>query len=263
VLVNAVNATLENAKIALNGIGVYVAANVFVGAMGDGPMESKVVADIGVSLRLIGHEITFERDVPGHDAAQSVGADIGDMERAHATIALDKRQDRLFHRGRQEGFAASLSANIGLIHFHGLTSAAHGFGKHAAMLFHGLPNAMGEEPRGFQADAKHPLKLAGADTLLAGAHEVDGLKPKMKLEVAILENGPDADSEWLAAGVALAETRTGGLARQPTDLLASSLTMRANRTIGPKLGFYIFEGDFLVMEARSGKNGISHGLPRC
>jgi hypothetical protein len=37
--------------------------------------------------------MTFARDIPGHDAAQGIGANGGHMERAHLTVALDKRHD--------------------------------------------------------------------------------------------------------------------------------------------------------------------------
>jgi hypothetical protein len=41
--------------------------------------------------------------------------------------------------------------------------------------------------------------------------------------MAVLENGADADGERSAAGVALAETRAGGLAGQATDLAGVSV----------------------------------------
>ena len=182
------------------------------------------------------------------------------MERAHAAVTLDKRHHGMFFGRRQECLTASLAADIGLIDFDGLARPALGFGEHAAMIFHGFTDTMREEPRGFQAAAKHPLKLAGADALLAGAHQMNGLKPQAKRQVAVLKDAAHPHRERLAAGVALAQARARGLAGQSPDLVARRLAMRANRTLRPKVGFDVFEGGFLVVEPGGGKNGIGHGI---
>ena len=43
---------------------------------------------------------------------------------------------------------------------------------------HGLPDAMPEEPCGFQPALQGSLKLAGADALLRRTEQVDGLEPR-------------------------------------------------------------------------------------
>jgi hypothetical protein len=260
VLVNAVNAALENTEIALNRVGMHVAANIFPSTVGDSAVRSEVVADIGIKLGLIGHEVAFERDIPSHDAADGIGPNGGHMERADLAVALDKSDNGLFLGNRQEGFGARLAAHIGLIDFHGLASAAHRFGEHAAMGFHGLANAMREKPRGFQAAAKHALKLAGRNALLAGAHQMDGLKPQAKREVAVLKNGTHPHRKRLPAGVALAQARTSGFAGQATNLARIGIAaMRASRTGRPKLRFDVFKSRCFVVEPVCGKDGIGHG----
>src|SRR3954451_18544165 len=104
---------------------------------------------------------------------------------------------------------------------------------------------MTEEPCGLEAAAESALKLAGADPLLAGAHQVDRLKPNPKRDMAGLEDGSHAHGERLAAGVALVETGPGGLALQASDPLRLS-AMLAHRATRPEPRFDVFKGGFFA-----------------
>jgi hypothetical protein len=103
VLIDAIDAPLEDAEISLNGIGMNVATDVLAFGVVDGAVRSKVVADEGVNVRLIGHQVGFKRDIAGHDTAYSVGADGGHVERAHVAVTFDKGNDRLLLGNGQEG----------------------------------------------------------------------------------------------------------------------------------------------------------------
>jgi hypothetical protein len=118
---------------------------------------------------------------------------------------------------------------------------------------------MGEEPGGFHAALEQALNLAGGDTFLAGAHQMDYLKPQMQLEMRPFENSADPDSEGLLAGIALAETSAGGFSLKPTDPLAFA-TERANRTRRPQIALDVLESGFFAMEVIGGQNGMGHGL---
>jgi hypothetical protein len=79
--------------------------------------------------------------------------------------------------------------------------------------------------------------------------------------MAVLEDGPDADSEWLSASVALAETGPSGLAIQPTNLGSINVAaMRTNRAVLPKFSFDVCECGFFAMKMRGVENGLGHGL---
>lgn len=104
-------------------------------------------------------------------------------------------------------------------------------------------------PRGFQPATERALKLAGRKAFLAGAEQMDGLKPQPQRKVAILENRSDAHRERLPASVALAQARTGRLALQAADLGRVRIpAMGARRASRPKLGLDVGEGRVFVVE---------------
>jgi hypothetical protein len=97
---------------------------------------------------------------------------------------------------------------------------------------------------------------------LAGTKQVDRLKPEPQPKVAVLKNGANADRKLLAAGVALAEARTGSFTRQTPDFVASGLAMWADGAVRPEPGLDVLESGFLAMELGGGKYRFSHDLPR-
>ena len=158
---------------------------------------------------------------------------------------------------RRLGDLGRLAADIGHVRLDGLAFAT----KRASCRrgLHDLADAVRQEPSGLHAAIEHPLDLAGADALLAGAHQVDGLQPQMQREMAVLEDRADPHREGLAAGVALPQARTAGLARQAADpLFIAIAAMRANRAFGPKVGLDVGESGFLVVEMGGGQNGLGH-----
>ncbi len=80
VLINTIDATLEDAEITLDGVGVHMPANVLFCLVGDGFVRRKVMTDVSLSGSFIAHEVAFSRDIPAHDATQVIGADCGDVE---------------------------------------------------------------------------------------------------------------------------------------------------------------------------------------
>jgi hypothetical protein len=115
------------------------------------------------------------------------------------------------------------------------------------LLGHRFANAMGKEPSGLHAAREHPLNLAGRNALLAGAHQMDNLKPKMKLQVRGLKNGSHPHSEGLLAGIALVKADASSFALKPANPIRAT-AMAANRAIRPKLALNISESRFFVLE---------------
>jgi hypothetical protein len=124
---------------------------------------------------------------------------------------------------------------------------------------HNLADAVGEKPRGLHAAIEGPLNLAGRDTLLAAADKLDGLKPQVKREMAILEDRADPHGEGLAAGVALPQAGAAGLASQAANaLLVTIAAMRANRAFRPQVSLDIGESGFLIVKIALDENRLGH-----
>lgn len=258
VLINAVYAAFEDAEKAFNRIRVDDPTRVFFLLMLDGAVRCEVMADARINHVLVAHEIAFAFDVAGHKAAQSVCRNRGDMKRPDLAVAFDQRKYRHFIGWRKECFARRLSAHVGFVHFDRHASAAKAIREDTAIVSHGFANAMAEEPGSFHAAPKHPLNLSGRDALLAGAEQVNDLKPQVQRQVTILEDRPDPHREGLLAGVAFEQSRTGRLAVQAANT-GSFATARAYRAVRPQVSLNVGESGGFTLEMGFIQNGLGHG----
>jgi hypothetical protein len=121
VVIGADHAALEDREEVFGGVGVLEAArgDVFAGRVIDNRVTVKLAAHAGVNGGLVGHEVRGTVNV-GHDQpAQVLGIDVGNVERAGLTVALDKGDNGLLRGRLAVGAVLSLAANIGFI---GLTT---------------------------------------------------------------------------------------------------------------------------------------------
>src|SRR6266480_290198 len=107
VLVNAVDAAFQDRKETLDGVGVndpeiairegvrLGVAHVFVFPVLDGAVSCEIIANSGEGARLIGHEVAFGRCVLIENCVKVLAANVRQMERPHATFALDQRHNRV------------------------------------------------------------------------------------------------------------------------------------------------------------------------
>lgn len=255
VLIDPDQATLEDAEIAFESIGVNVAAYPFTLGMVNRFVLIFARHDEAVDVGTIGDQAAGIMQMLVHGTADVA------MIQVHGTdiaAALDQGE---YHRrglGIQRGpnGLAGLGrlAEVSFVGFDGLAESAD----HAAVVLHGFTDAMTQEPRGFHAAIKHPLNLAGADAFLAGAHQMDDLQPQMQRQVAGLKNGPHTHGERLLAAVTLAKAWTGGLAVQAADAITGA-AKRANGTVGPEMRFDVFESSGFGFELGGGKDRGGHG----
>ena len=101
-----------------------------------------------------------------------------------------------------------------------------------------MANPVNHEPRTLVRDPHHPMKLMGADSFLAGAHEIDCLKPLVQWDMRTFEDGSNRDRELLPAMLALEKSRAGrgfrcSFSGQSVHVINAS-TMRTYRLpVGP------------------------------
>jgi hypothetical protein len=207
-----------------------------------------------VVLRHVSHETAILVNVFIEQAAHIAMVNV---HRTYFAAALNEAQNMAVgpFAARRPLSLARISQR-GFVSFHSHASATERASVRSRS--HRKANAVAKVPSGFHAAAEHPLKLAGGNTFLAGAKQMDRLKPKAQPKLAILENGAHADSEGFPAAVALAQTRTGSFASQAADFVASGPTMRANRTVRPKPSLDILESGFLTVEMGGGKDRAGH-----
>jgi hypothetical protein len=185
------------------------------------------------------------------------------MMRTNAPTTLDKRVNDLFALSPDifgVPFADMLvllfPADVGGIGFNELAFTAQRV--QSAARVHSFTNAVGKMPSGFHAAIEHPLNLAGADTFLAGAHQVNNLQPQVQRQMAIFKNGPLPNSEGLTAGIALAKPNPAAFARQPPSALRCRAAMGANRAIRPQSRLNMRKGSFFIVEMGCAQNRFCH-----
>jgi hypothetical protein len=217
-----------------------------------------------VMTGLIGNEaaigVNHAAQVPGN-------ATVIEANRANIATAFGKAKDQgvgLFATGAALGLTGVSQG--GFVTFDGLSSAAQWarIGRRS----HGLTNTVSKVPSGFEAAAKRPLQLARRKAFLAGTKQVDCLQPKVKRQVAILENGADPDRELVPAAIAFPKAMLNNAFRVLLAWLGKNAfeaaktinfaAMRANRAIGPKLLFDVLESGCFVVKPDIGKYRFGH-----
>ena len=171
----------EHAVEAFGGVGVDIAVpDIFAAAMGDEIVSGKVLGEVGVLAGFVAHHVAFGVDVRLDDREQvglSSSPDVEGHDPRAFRAAFHQGHDRVLVGVAPADGDALLAADEGFIDFDDPTSAAEG-GECA--FSHRLANAVREEPCSLHAARKHPLDLVGADALLAGAHQMNGLQPKVQ-----------------------------------------------------------------------------------
>src|SRR5574341_1041625 len=123
-----------------------------------------------------------------------------------------------------------LATNIGFVSLNDAGQRPVGF-------THGLTDTVSHEPRRAVMQAKHTVKLVGADALLGSAHEIYPGQPFRQGDMAILEDRSDCRRKLLAARAALVKGLDAvlgvSLAGDLVRLIRTAL--RADSAIGPAL----------------------------
>lgn len=261
-LIDALHPALEHRKEPFNGVRVHIAPAPFVPPVVDGFMRSKLAANPPVVARLIGYQGAAKISILHDDAPNAVGVDALNLDRSRAALALDQSDD--LHLVAPAGLAApalaideflALPTPKRFVDFQRLPLAAER--PRAALVVHREPDAMRHVPGGFHVHAERPLKLSGADALLAAAHEIHRLKPEMQRRVTGFKDGADLDGEGLAAGVALVSADPSALALQLPAAIDNA-AMGADATARPNDALDPIVCGLLVMEPRVLQNWVRH-----
>ena len=169
VLIDTIDAALEDGEITLNRIGVNVTPDVFAAAVVDSGGFGEVPRNAGVDVAFVGQEPAFGGNILADDGAKIGSGHVRHMETADDPAAFHQCHNRGFDGRGQKRLAGGFAANIGFVGFNGATGAAHGLSEQVPDFLHGFPNTMGQKPGGLESNAQGPMKLVAADPLFAGA----------------------------------------------------------------------------------------------
>lgn len=260
VMIYADDAPLQDAEIPLHGVGVdgaILTRDILAARVSDAAMVGVVPAEVAIDSGVIGHQAALAVGVLLQNPMDGRAGDVGNVERADAALALHKRNNRKGRAGACQ-LLGTVAGDVSLIGLHDLPSATKRRGEDVMLVNHGFTDAMSEEPCGLHGALQHPLDLAGADALLAGAHQMNDLQPQVKWQMGRLEDGPLANGELPFAGIALVQADPGGFAGQATNAVGLT-AMRADGAVRPKLAFDVSESGFFGLKVRGVENGLGHG----
>ena len=158
--------------------------------------------------------------------------------------------------GAATGGDTLLEADEGLVHFNSATVAAERGSNIAGA--HGLADAMREEPRALVSDFQNAVQLVGADALLPGHDQVNGLEHLVERDAGIVEHGAHLDGELLAAFTTLLDA----VAKLAFGLLLAGLGAKAGPIVHaaismPQCGRSLHQRTPCFQGAR--KSGFHHG----
>src|SRR5271165_1993869 len=131
VLVNSNHAAFEDAIVPFNGVnvdfraGLSISVAIFASRMIDNVVLCKLIAELGVARRFIGHNVRFTVKVGVNDRHNLAFGGSLDMERAGATAPLNKCQNGALVCHALFDLDASLTADESLIDLDGRAFASH------------------------------------------------------------------------------------------------------------------------------------------
>jgi hypothetical protein len=258
VLIDPIDAALQDREVVLRCIGVRIAANVFILRVNDGLMAREFLARFPVNAALVSSQVGGFIDPFLKNWPQVRRIHFRDMMGADAALALDQSDDCFLRCGSPIGAVSGPAADESLISLDKLSFAAERPGIVHSQIGHRLADTVRQEPCGLQSDAEDTVQLVAAHALLAGTEKVHRLQPNMQLYVAGLEDRADFDSERLPASVAFVDADTGAFASQRSALIDNA-AVRARPTIRPQSRLDEPIGGFFAMEMIGGKDG-RHGV---
>lgn len=94
VVINAVDAALQNREASFDVIGVSVATYIFLDRVVDCLVTGEALAHAQIDAALVSTQVRFRRNLLFDDRLEVGGVDVRNMEGRDATVALDQSDDR-------------------------------------------------------------------------------------------------------------------------------------------------------------------------
>jgi hypothetical protein len=114
-LVDAIDAALQDREVALDGVGISLSPDIFFGGVVNRLIVRECGADRRVDVRFIGHEPAVFMGMLGDDRVEVCGGHVRDVEATDAAATLDQGHDGLFVGDRGVGAVSGFPADVGFI----------------------------------------------------------------------------------------------------------------------------------------------------
>lgn len=248
ILIDTTNAELENTEEAFDAVGGHVAGHVLVIVVINSLVTRKARTSLAVERRAVGHQTCTRCDLAFRQRLEGVSSDSRDVEGTNAALAFNQRHNLLLLAAMTAFAKASGLAEGGFVRFYN-PAAARATEHIALTISHGQTDAMTHEPCGLEGHTQSAMELVSADAFLAGGDQVDCLQPQMQGNVTVFEDNADANSEGLAALIALVNAKASAITFQLANTLHRAATW-ARSAIWPDACFNEGEGRFFVVEVR-------------
>jgi len=235
-------AALEKRESGFDGVGVSVAANVFFGSVLDNLVASLVVShpasDATIDVKFIGEEYVYIlSDVIAEKLFKGFSSYFVGMEKPQFAVALtDAEHWPFLGAAPANPFSVPLSTDVGFVHLD--LAREHWF----IGLGHRSADSVAEVPRGFVADSKRPLNLAGRHTFLGFAEQERSDKPFCQGKVGVIENRARRDGELVVTILAVEKLFVG------FQFYDGHLAARAFHASGPAQARQQFAALFICRE---------------
>jgi hypothetical protein len=245
------DAALEDAPKPFNRLGVDGADNVLMLGMINGCVRISFVETL-VANPLIGAKQTyFFRDGLIDESDQGCGADVIDNARDHVTLAAHSASDNRFAGCGRTGLEVALNpmpvlgfaADEGFVNFHNAAKLGFRFDQSRAdFVAHGMRRTVA-------AEAHDTLNLEGANSLLAGQHQMGDAEPLAERLVRVLKDrARDMREAITRVRSALVALPLEGHRPDRKDLWIA--TARANHPIRPAPRYQVRLASIFVRERR-------------
>jgi hypothetical protein len=235
-MMNAIDAPLDEAPKALDGVGVGIAADVDFGAVVDWTMLVARPCEAVVAGEFVGEHGGAWQDMLSDIRHQSPSFHIGCYFGDYSTVSLYHPHSNCLTSSPSATLAGPFAPDVGFVNFYLARKGVNALG-------HAFANQRKHAPRSLVSDTQLSFKLLGRDAAPSRGHQEYGKEPRTQRSSGLVEN---RIGTW--RNIAVAEIAGVYLAAIDAVVLCYALTFLAIYPIWPAQVLEVFKTSILTMK---------------